>query len=352
MFRHWTPFFFAPGDAAGSGGAGADTTGAAGAGGDAGSDDHSDGNGGPDDAGEAGAGDDAGDDDQARGAAGTDDDDDDEDAGLSPEVRDDPKRLRTHRRRLQRQLSAVRPIAERFRGPDGKFLDARQVDTIVSRARDMEEFEQLFEQHPDLLQEIIARKRGGAKGKPAAAAAAAGDEFDESALPFETESKQGKFFANMARQLHDSQRLTRQLSEQLTQFQRTDTTRTVAQIETTWKTATLKAAEQVPEVSRRTFVNAVHRAFELAKVRGQLGRANVQRILEQELEPYVRANRGKARQDAAGAQRRAEHSTTVPRPGNRGQTTAASPSATNKVGTIRDGRKSFFERQGMTPPPR
>jgi hypothetical protein len=275
---------------------------------------------------------------------------------LPEEIRNDPKRLRTRLRRTQRQFGAVRPIADRFRDDNGRFLPPQEIDRVIGRAQDMAELEQFFEQHPDIIQTIAERRRRG--GQPAAAAAADEQFQDPFADPkFKAEWDEStpsgrqflELFRDRAREAWQLRRDLKAVQQTLTQLTQRDTTRTVAGIETTWKTATLAAAAQVPEVSRRTFVNAVYRAFELAKTRGQLGKVNVQRLIQSELEPYVRANRGRQRQTVAGQQQRAERNTTIPRPG-RGQTTAAQATETNRVGTIRDGRKSFFERIGMSSP--
>lgn len=315
------------------------------------------------DEGGAAEGNDAGDDGQGDAGRedletrGEGDDDEDEDADLAPEIRDDPKRLRTRLRRTQRHYGAVRPIAERFRGPDGKYMSPQDIDRLIARARDMEELEPFLSQNPDITQTILQRRQTGGRNTTAADDEAFQDPFaDPSRIAWDTENPSGKQFVDLfregAKERHELRQQIKRLERQLGQVNERDTTRTVAGIEQTWKGHTLEAAKRLPDdATRTTFVNSVWRAFELARVRGQLGRIKPHELIQRELAPYLRAQKGKQRQDVAGRQQRAEHNTTIPRPG-RGQPSAAGPKDTNRVGTIRDGRKSFFERIGMSAPPR
>lgn len=291
-----------------------------------------------------------------RAAGGGDDDDDDVDADLPAEIRDDPKRLRTHLRRTQRQFGKVRPIAERFRDPStGQYMQPQQIDRMLGRSQDMEELETFFADNPDIVQAIVERRQGGARRPGAADPDAWVDPFaKEDDLPWDTTTPEGKKFLELFRDgnktQHELRTQIKRLEGQLGQVNQRDTTRTLAGIESTWKTSTLAAANKVPAEYRENFVTSVWRAFELAKTKRQLGKVRVDQIIERELKPYVRATRGAQRSTAAGAQRTAEHNTTIPRPGARGTTSAADPNASNKgVGTIRDGRKSFFSRLGMQP---
>lgn len=288
-------------------------------------------------------------------AAGGDDDPDDVDSDLPQEIRDDPKRLRTHLRRTQRQMGRVRPIAERFRdNATGQFMQPQQIDRILGRAQDMEELETFFGDNPDIVQAILDRRKGGRRGATAAAEDAFVDPFaKEDELPWDTATPEGKKFLELFRDNAKAQFELRQeikkLHGQLGQVNQRDTARTLGGIEATWKSSTLAAAAKVPEHFRESFVTNVWRAFELAKRSGGLGKVRVQQVLERELKPYLRSAKGEQRRTAAGAQERAEHNTTIARPGSRAATSVADPKASNKVGTIRDARKSFFERIGMSP---
>lgn len=291
-----------------------------------------------------------------RRAAGGDDDDDDVDQDLPPEIRDDPKRLRTHLRRTQRQFGRVRPIAERFRDPStGQYMQPQQIDRVLGRAQDMEELETFFAENPDIVQGIVARRQAGGRRGGATPEDAFVDPFaNEDDLPWDTKTPEGKKFLELfrdgAKSNHDLKTQIKRLEGQLGQVNQRDTTRTIAGIESAWKTSTLAAAAKVPEQYRETFVNSVWRTFALAKAQRQLGKVQLRDVIERELKPYVRAARGAQRTTAAGAQRAAEHNTTIPRPGARGSTSAAGPNDSNKsVGTIRDGKKSFFARLGMAP---
>lgn len=290
-----------------------------------------------------------------RAAGGGDDpDDDDPDADLPEDIRNDPKRLRTHLRRTQRQFGRVRPIAERFRDPaTGQYMQPQQIDRVLGRAQDMEELETFFNDHPDVVQLIMEKRRGG-RGAAAAEDAFVDPFANPADLPWDTETPEGKKFLELfrdgAKSNHELRTQIKRLEKQLGQVDQRDTARTIGGIEANWKTQTLEAAKKVPQEYRETFVNSVWRSFELAKTRRQLGKVRVDQVLERELKPYVRASRGAQRTNVAGAQQRAEHNTTIPRPGARGSTSAAGPADSNKgVGTIRDGKKSFFARLGMAP---
>lgn len=357
MYRNWVPYFFYPPDAGdGGGAAGADSGQPA----DRGADDVSTDDSGdlPDD----GAGDGDADPDAPGGGSrvddfgGDDDEDDDGDdedlATATPEDR--AKRYRTRARRAQRQARSMRPIAERFRGPDGKFLPPQDVDRMVGRARDMEELEQFFSEHSDIVQTILERKRGGRSAASARAEDAFIDPFaDEASLPWDTTQPGGKALVEhlrrQARENHELRQTLKGIEQRFTQVDQRETQRTVAQHEERWKSLTLNAVKQVPEASRTTFANAVHRAFKLLEARGQLGRVDPRKVVMDELRPFIRAARGEKRRTTADAQRRAENNNNRPAP-TRARTAPADPHATNSVGTIRDGKKSFFARLGMGTP--
>lgn len=338
---------------AGGGGGAADDAGADGAGA-AGDDDGAGGAAGDDDGGDP--------DDEERQAAGGDPDDDDEndEAGLPENVRNDPKWLRTQRRKLQREVAPLRPLKDRLRGPDGRFLTADELDRRFGKARDMEEFESLLSEQPDLVQIILDRKAG--KGRPAAAGAdedAFQDPFaDDAAVPWDVTTDTGRafrdLFRNQAKENHALKQSLRRLERSLGDVTTRETTRTLAQHEDHWRAAVRTAATQLPAEARQAFADAVRGVFEVAKRDKTLGRLNVQQVIERYVTPYRKAAKGQQRTNAAGQQRRAEGNRQLPRSGAPGRTSVATANDTNKpgAGTIKDAKKSFYERLGMQAPAR
>lgn len=324
----------------------------------------------PADGGDAGAGGgdpdpgDDGDPDPDRQAAGDGDpdpDDDDDDDGLPEEARNDPAKLRTHLRRVQRRNRAARPIVERFRARDGSghFLPVQEIDRILGRAEDMRELEDFFAENADILTTIMERKQG--KGRAAAASADDDEVFqdpfaDPDKVPWDTTTESGRalveLFRGTAKENFELKKSLRRVERQVGDVSQRDESRTLGQVESTWKTATLAAAKQVPEFARPTFVRAVQRAFEIAKRDKTLTKVNAARIIQEELAPFVRHAKGQQRKTAAGQQQRAEGNQKLPRAGGQGRTTPVGASDSDKSkGTVRDGRKSFFARLGMSTPP-
>lgn len=353
MFRRYllTPCF-APPDGAGAGGSATAEPGGAPAGGGAAD---------PTDPGidaDAGADPDAGDPLDAGADSDPDDDEDfrelEEDlAQLPPDAQQ--KRVRTRYRRATRQLRATRPIAEMFRGSDGRFLPADEVQRIVHDARDMREVNAFLSDHPDLLQQMAERRRAGGR-RPDPTATTFQDPFaDEAALPIDMTNEASKFVVGQLRELAKTNFDLKQQIEDIRRgvggIQQTEAQRQVAATEDRWKSTTLAAAQRagLDERSHQLFVNSVWKSFELAKARNMLDRVDLKQVIERELKPYA----GARRRQVADTQTRAHHATTVPRPAGRGQTAATTARDTNKsAGTIKEGRKSFFERLGMSQPPR
>lgn len=290
-----------------------------------------------------------------RGAADGGDDEDDEDAGLAPEVRDDPKRLRTRHRRLQRQMGEVRPIADRFRGPDGKYMSPDQIDRMRARAQDMDEVQQLLDANPDILQSMLERRNG----RPAAAAR---DDYqdlfpDDAAIPWDTADPASKTLVDTLRKfhrdIHDLRKENTQLKQGLGTVHERDTARSAQEVEDSWKTQTLAAAKAAGLTGddHDHFVNSVYLNFRLARAEKRLGKVNRAAILEQALRPFKRTRVAGDRRAAADAHARADANGTRPQPGSRGATTPARASDTNRSGTLKDAREGFFARIGRTPPP-
>lgn len=303
--------------------------------------------------------------DRAAAAGGDDDDDadltDDERereellARLTPEERE--KRARTWNRRQSRQLRTVAPIAERFRDKSGRYLTVDEIDRIRGRAQDQEELEQFFAENPDVLQEVLKRKKG-------APVAAAEDVFvdpfaDEQAVPFDTATAEGRWFLTHARQTarenFDLKQSLRRLEQAVGSVHERDTQRTMEQIEGTWKNETLAAAKAngLQGEDLKDFVESVYDRFRLARAEKRLDKVDRKQIIDRSLRPFKATRNATDRRAAAGAHARAAHNTTLPRPGNRAAAGPANPNDTNRQvrETIRDSRKSFFQRNEMSAPP-
>lgn len=289
----------------------------------------------------------------AAAADGPDADDPEDDwAGLPQDLRDNPKLLRTRHRRLQRQFSQAKPIVERFRDANGQLMSADQVDRVLQRAREMEEFDGFLDENPDVVTTILERRKAG--GRAPAAEDVYQDPFaNAEALPFDTATETGRFlqatFSRIGRENHELRQQIRQVLAGVGDLRTSDQARTVAQHEQVWRSAVLEGIKELPEESRGIFANSIYRAFQLAKGNGTLARVNVAQLVERELAPFRRAGRARTRTDAAAAQRRATGAQSTPQP-QRGRTAPVDPNATTKVGTIRDGKRSFFTRLGMSAP--
>lgn len=287
-------------------------------------------------------------------------DDEDEDADLPPEVRDDPKRLRTRHRRLQRQHSTVAPIAERFRGPDGRYLQLDEVDRIRGRARDMERLEELFDANPDLRDQVLERHAGR---RPAAAEPTEeqwADPYTTAALetlPFDPANPSSQWFLNEFRRLdkqnHELRTSLKKVEQGVGTVTQRDAQRAEAQIEDAWKTQTLEAAKAagLRGDDLADFVDIVYTKFRAGKAERRLEKIDRKQIIERALGPFKRGRTAGSRQATVAAATRVDANRRQPAPHNRAAASPASPQATNTVGTIKDGRKSFFARQGMTAPP-
>jgi hypothetical protein len=180
---------------------------------------------------------------EAGAGGGADDELDEDEVDLPPEVRDDPKRIRTRLRRLQRQHTTVARIAERFRGPDGRYLQPEEIDRIRGRAADMEEIQALLDEHPDLTEQLLERRRGGGR------AAAADPEWQDpyaamlDKLPFDPEHPSSQWFLNEFRSIrkenHELRQALKKVEHGVGTVQQRDQQRTEQQVEGTWKNQTL-----------------------------------------------------------------------------------------------------------------
>jgi hypothetical protein len=290
-----------------------------------------------------------------RTAAGRDGADPDDDGGDDDDIDALPEQnVRTRLRRLQRTVRERHdPILGRFRGPDGRLMDARQVDDMLSRARDMEQFEQVFQNRPDLLQQVLEAAQGkGGRAAQAAAQEVLEEAFDDANIPFETETESGKYLRNLAKTVHELKAENKRLAGQLGQVNEREGTRTLASIENAWKSRTLAAIKDLPEEYKLAVVDRVQARFDVLRANRQLGRVRPDEIIRKALEPYQRLLKGRSRTAVAGQQARATNNQQRPAAVTRG-TAVARPGDTNNSGkeTIRDARKSFFARTGSQPLP-
>lgn len=277
----------------------------------------------------------------AEAEAGADDRDDLPDDDDLVEHLPEPQ-LRTRLRRTQRFAQKVRPLADRLRGPDGKFLTPEQVDRVLSNARYFEEVDGILQRDPEAvraLQAARARLEAGAtEPEPA------DEPFNEADWPYETESAQGKRLLQMAKDQHEDRQRMRRLERQLAGVDRRDQLRTVEQAESQWKTAALTAAKEVDAEYRPMFVRAVRAEFELLKAQNMLTKASAQSVIDRHLAPIRARNKGKTREtvDRQSAMAAANGKLpAVPRPG------AMRPAAGGgepKRETLKDASKSFLAR--------
>lgn len=348
----WTRFgtltlLMAPPEA-GAGGGAAAGDGGAGDGGDAG--DQGDGG----DAGDGGAGD--GDEGlHTRGDAGDGDEDPDDD-GLAPEVANDPKRLRTRLRRTQRQLKPFRDLEGTLRDrATGRLLTPQEVTRRMQLAEDQEELNSFFAEHPDVLQQVLERKRGGGR---AAQAEEFQDPFaDLTKLPFDATDESGRFFVDQfrtqAKENFELRQMLKRIEQGLTGVQQTTQRERLGRVEQQWRDTTLSAAKEAGLAGEdlQDFVNGVYRDFQLFGATKKLDRANVQEVITRNLRPFRRAAAGRTRGQAATQQQQARTNGGKPQPHRQGAPTTAQARTTGKE-TLKDSRRSFFERAGQPAPAR
>lgn len=295
----------------------------------------------------------------AAAAAGAEEELDEDESDLPPDVRDDPKRLRTRYRRLQRQHGTVARIAERFRGTDGRYLPPEEIDRVRARAADMDEVQALLDENADIVQLMLERKRGGGRAAEPAAEEPWQDPYAAvlDKLPFDPEHASSQWFLNEFRRLdkvnHELRSALKKVEQGVGSVQQRETQRTEQQIEGTWKTETLAAARTANLAGEdlEDFVNTVYANFRAGKAERRLDKLNRQQIIERALRPFKRARTAGSRQAAVGAHTRAEGNRTLPGPHSRAAASPATAHDTNTVGTIKDGRRSFFKRLEMQAPP-
>lgn len=300
-------------------------------------------------------------DDPDRHAAGGGDGDDP--GGGDPDDVDDgidtlpEKNVRTRLRRLERAFKTRhQPILSLFTDPrTGQLLDPRDVAAMTTRARDMEELEVILQENPKLTRQIldIREGKGGGRAGDAAVDAALEDAFNEAGVPFETDSDSGKYLLGLAKDVHELKRENKKLLAQLGEVNQRDGARTMQSVETAWKSRTLAECADLPEELKALAVPAVQARFAALRASRQLGRIDARRLIAEIVAPYRKLAKGRTRTAAADAQRRATNNQQRPNAVTRG-TGPARPGDSNtpKRGeTIRDAKKSFFERVGGSATP-
>jgi hypothetical protein len=301
--------------------------------------------------------------DDADGGAGDHDDDPDLE-GLSDDYREmersldglDPDKryanAKTRLRRYARSLNRSQPILEQLRDAQGQPLNLQQVQRMRELARDMEELEQFFQTDTEALQYVLARKNKGGAG--AGGRETADEQFvdpyaDESKVWFDTTTEAGqKFLAQLRTDAKDKWELRQEIKRLRGGFEgiaRTEGTRQDREVEGNWKTAALAAAKQAGLTGdlMTGFVNAVYADFRIAKAEKRLGRVSPQQVVERHLGFYRRLGGGQRRAAAADTSRRVANNGARPGPQRRGSPTTATDTG-KTPGTIKDARKSFFER--------
>lgn len=340
LFSVQAPLMSPPDAGAGGGDAGGD--------GDAGAGDGA--------AGDGDAGGDAGDGDGAARQAAGDEEEDPDDDGLAPEIANDPKRLRTRLRRTQRQLKPFRDVEGALRDPaSGRLLTPQEITRRFSLADDQAELNAFFAEHPDMLEQILERKRGGGRREAAAKPTFVDPFADPSKLPFDATDEAGRFFVDnmraQAKENFELRELLNEIREGQQGLQQGVQRERLSRVEETWKTNTLGAAKAagLDAEDTKDFVNNVYRDFRLLGAEKKLDKADVNAVIARNIRPFSRHAAGRSRGAAATQQRMADGNSRRPQPQRQGAPTTAQ-AKTNSKETIKDGRRTFFERAGQRPP--
>lgn len=251
--------------------------------------------------------------------------------------------LRTRLRRTQRFNKRVSPLVERLRKPGTKeYMSPEDVDAAVSMYRDLDP---ILRASPDALQYLIKerdRVMQGGGGRPAPEEPAP---FDEENWPFETDTPQGKALLSLAKQNHDLSANYKRLEGRLGNVDQRFESQTHAQLEGQWKTATLKAALEIPdELYRPMFVQHVYERFNALKSTGQLTRANAQQVIDKMLAPIRAATKKKQRTTVTRQSEVIAANTGLPRTPRPGTVLPASGEKPAGRETIKDARSSFLRK--------
>lgn len=259
---------------------------------------------------------------------GADSDDDDE---VEEDFSDVPfhehprfKSLTKRYSKMRRQLSRLRPVADRVKGVD--------LDALTVRARVAEQLEQVLAQRPDLRRAYMDALSGSDQPGPRDEAS----EFDPSKLPFNVEDDVGKYFVAQHRTILNLQKQLQQAVGELGGVKQVHAQSERKVYEGGWRMATESAASMLPENVRDLFQDAMYGAYRVALAEGKKPNPQsfvntyMKRLRERGLITAKTAQRGS---DAA-AQRIAENNRNLPRrPAGGGS--AASPRA-GKPETVAD----------------
>jgi len=280
-------------------------------------------------------------DDAGGSAAGTKpvegaDDDDEVDDDFSDVPFNEHPRFKSLTKRLgkmRKQISRLRPVAERVKGVD--------LDTLTTRARVAEQLEQVLAQRPDLRKAYVDAISGA--DQPAARDEMA--DFDPSKLPFNVDDDVGKYFVAQHRTILDLQKQLKTALGEVGGLKQTQTQSARKVYEGNWRMATESAASQLPENVRDLFQDAMYGAYRTALAEGKTPNPGafvntyMKHLRERGLITAKAAQRGK---DAA-AQQIAEHNRTLPRrPAGGGSAASARTGKPETVADVNRRLKKMF----------
>jgi len=126
-----------------------------------------------------------------------------------------------------RQVSRLRPLAERAKGVD--------LDALRSRAKVADEIEASLARHPELKSQLLNALSGTA---PAAPAPAREPEFDPASLPFDVNDDVGKYFVAQHKTIGALQKQIEQLTGTITTTQQREHLTQRQRYESGWRSAT------------------------------------------------------------------------------------------------------------------
>lgn len=206
---------------------------------------------------DAGAGGD-GEEDDVDLIVGRDEDDDDQTKPIEERHR---KTLRD-KRRLQRKLAKLSPLSQRLKGVD--------LDRALANASRYEALEARLAGNRKLWRQLTEEPEGAEDEGETAPAARRGtrdeEPFDESKLPWDTETASGKYFVGMVKQQRTLQTDLQRAMKRIDQLEGGITQERQAQVQTKWVEGMKAASKQIKDPKVRTmFEDAVKGAFHVAQ---------------------------------------------------------------------------------------
>ncbi len=210
----------------------------------------------------------------------TGEEDDDDELDDDPDLKDDGQPITPDRfKRVTTKLSKLNRRDKKYRTVTARLKDlAKQglsLDDLVVKARQYDGLDQQIRTNPRLRSLIY-----GGEPEPAPARSAepvVEPEFDESALPFDpNENPTNRYFADLAKNSFEQQRVIRQLQERLTGFEGKDTARTEATIRREWKSTIDTAAAFIKDEGVQTlFKDAMTAAYHNVGRTGKMRAAQI-----------------------------------------------------------------------------